>query len=514
MANDPNTIQYVIQEDGFWYIASKDRTPGVPEITVSSKGIANGLSTEYNDGYDFGPDSYNPSVTSGVPLTQTCGIHEVINYLFNQGGGKALLKKGLYNIGNAPLNVTSTSGNSQILIPYNSPANALVSIELAGENTPDFFLYQREASGGALPPLSTTNSTIIYSTLSGTGTSPAIIGADGVPTSNVSGIQDLLLSYVHMTLTNIVVRTPSNTPIKFIDFRNISGYELRNIGVETDLVDGNVVVPSVFSVGFQGGGTGGADVSSISMANAPADLNTTGTSYNDGLQHIDGFYAHGLGYPLVITEHTVADKIFLQYNVAGIIPLGGGGGAHDILIGYMDIEIQNQAFNDGALVGSQHIHVLSLDMQGLTNIIVNSTGYLAGTILLASSHVSNIALSQYTNNYSGLNILNINNALLYGLKETPSIPTNPPVSATVYQNTNPYDIRIYLPVYATTAGTAGTVAYGEDASSTVTEMTARYVNGATSSSAVDIVELVVPAGHYYEFTASGVTFGTATVKAV
>ena len=57
MANDPNTIQYVIQEDGFWYVASKDRTPGVPEITVSAKGVANGLSTEYNDGYDFGPDT-------------------------------------------------------------------------------------------------------------------------------------------------------------------------------------------------------------------------------------------------------------------------------------------------------------------------------------------------------------------------------------------------------------------------------------------------------------------------
>ena len=80
MANDPNTIQYVIQEDGFWYVASKDRTPGVPELTVSAKGVANGLSTEYNDGYDFGPDSYNPSVTSGVPLTQTSGIQEAIEY--------------------------------------------------------------------------------------------------------------------------------------------------------------------------------------------------------------------------------------------------------------------------------------------------------------------------------------------------------------------------------------------------------------------------------------------------
>jgi len=83
MANDPNTIQYVIQEDGFWYIASKEKNPYVPQLTVSAKGVANGLSTEYNDGYDFGPDSYNPSVTSGVPLTQTSGIQEAINYAYS-----------------------------------------------------------------------------------------------------------------------------------------------------------------------------------------------------------------------------------------------------------------------------------------------------------------------------------------------------------------------------------------------------------------------------------------------
>ena len=81
MANDPNTIQYVIQEDGFWYVASKDRTPGVPEITVSAKGVANGLSTVPNDGADFGPDSYDPTHTgSGIPYTKTSGIQEAVNY--------------------------------------------------------------------------------------------------------------------------------------------------------------------------------------------------------------------------------------------------------------------------------------------------------------------------------------------------------------------------------------------------------------------------------------------------
>jgi len=80
--NDPAAIPYVISEDdgALWYVAYKERSPGIPYITVSSKGVANGLSTEYNDGYDFGPDSYNPNISSGIPLTQTAGIQEAMNY--------------------------------------------------------------------------------------------------------------------------------------------------------------------------------------------------------------------------------------------------------------------------------------------------------------------------------------------------------------------------------------------------------------------------------------------------
>jgi len=84
--NDPAAIPYVISEDdgAFWYIAYKEKNPGVPYITVSSKGVANGLSTEYNDGYDFGPDSYNPNISSGIPLTQTSGIQEAIAYGYSR----------------------------------------------------------------------------------------------------------------------------------------------------------------------------------------------------------------------------------------------------------------------------------------------------------------------------------------------------------------------------------------------------------------------------------------------
>ena len=56
---------------------------GKPFITVSAKGISNGLSNIANDGADFGPDTSlnatSPNQT-GPPYTQTVGIQEALNY--------------------------------------------------------------------------------------------------------------------------------------------------------------------------------------------------------------------------------------------------------------------------------------------------------------------------------------------------------------------------------------------------------------------------------------------------
>ena len=116
-------------------------------------------------------------------------------------------------------------------------------------------------------------------------------------------------------------------------------------------------------------------------------------------------------------------------------------------------------------------------------------------------------------NFQFINVIDPNNSLTLPQK-SPAISANPPVSATVYQNTLPYDIEIDLPVYATTSGTAGyvTIAKGSSSSS-LTTIGNQFVNGSTSSTSVDIIRLRVPAGWYYEFTASGVTFGTASVFA-
>ena len=47
--NDPANVAYIIVDNGFYYVAYKEKVK-VPEIVVSSKGVANGLSEEYNDG--------------------------------------------------------------------------------------------------------------------------------------------------------------------------------------------------------------------------------------------------------------------------------------------------------------------------------------------------------------------------------------------------------------------------------------------------------------------------------
>ena len=77
--NDPANIAYIIAENGFYYVAYKEKVK-VPEIVVSAKGVANGLSEEYNDGWDFGPDSYDPNSTANPPYTQTSGIQEAHLY--------------------------------------------------------------------------------------------------------------------------------------------------------------------------------------------------------------------------------------------------------------------------------------------------------------------------------------------------------------------------------------------------------------------------------------------------
>jgi len=73
----------------------------LPYITVSSKGMSNGLSDIPNDGFDFGPDTMLNTTSKdqyGPPYTQTSGIQEAFNYLQQFNGGEIKFASGIYYV--------------------------------------------------------------------------------------------------------------------------------------------------------------------------------------------------------------------------------------------------------------------------------------------------------------------------------------------------------------------------------------------------------------------------------
>ena len=131
---------------------------GKPYITVSPRGISNGLSDTLNDGADFGPDTLLNATSPnqyGPPYTQTVGIQEAMNYsatspLFASDPGHLFYPIRLlagnfefstpvtYGIGNySPSDVftidISGSGIQSTVITYTGTGNAITIHPSIGE---------------------------------------------------------------------------------------------------------------------------------------------------------------------------------------------------------------------------------------------------------------------------------------------------------------------------------------------------------------------------------------------
>ena len=118
-----------------------------------------------------------------------------------------------------------------------------------------------------------------------------------------------------------------------------------------------------------------------------------------------------------------------------------------------------------------------------------------------------------SNSSANIQVLNYNgsksNRISLGVVPSASNPTI--ASGTVYQNTTNSYQTIDIPCYASTAGTAGTVAVAYGSSSTPSTIYTQYVSGSTSSTAQSVIHLRIPPQWYYELTATGVTLGTPTM---
>ena len=493
MANDPNTIQYVIQEDGFSYIASKDRTPGVPGITVSSKGIANGLSTEYNDGYDFGPDSYSPTSTSAIPYTESSGIEESVLYTYNQGGGTIELTNEIFYVTKTPVEDPNNSGTYyQIGVPFNSLSNAFIQINIIGNAK-----QQTYASFGSLPSATRVpgRTTIISQT-----TSTDNYYLFYVLAGNIRGNQNNVGIYID----GVSFQVPAVSNANAVGLQWAIGADGGTILIWTDQIFGTTSTPtSTAGIG-------------LNIANT---FNTNSNNNYGNWYYWKYIAIQGFNQAIVMSIHTHIDFLAVSWNHIGIAIAGGITASGEYTYGN-DIsfaDIQQTAITIDFINGANlHIGMISFgDITTASGYFYTSTYFVQNTVAPSYLYIDAFSASVP----SSLPPNNITQPVYGNMKYlsgtlTPTLSANPPVSGTVYQNLNPYDIEIDLPVYATTSGTAGyvTIAKGSSSSS-LTTIGNQFVNGSTSSTSVDIIRLRVPAGWYYEFTSSGVTFGTASVFA-
>ena len=509
MANDPNTIQYVIQEDGFWYIASKEKNPYVPYITVSAKGVANGLSTEYNDGYDFGPDSYDPNSTASIPYTQTAGIQEAVNY------GSDIFINGE----NFPIQTQINIPDKAIRIRGKTPSAPTVI-------------------GPTLTASVSSGSTVIYPANNTTSNFPKGLFYYSMSESVGFAFETILFNCNGININGIYIQGPTNGAQAYGKLDNVSAINIAPAysGIYLSIVY-NSTISNGFATGY-GYSITYSNANSVFWIKNFQDFTVSGESFSGfavvtkGIQQqitvgstgssllVDGgsFSNAFAPYCLFINGAAVTDVTFK--NTSFIVPapntnsvsdagfMGFGGSGSNIA----SLSFYNCGFSVSSSSTTPKYNMFS--SSGIGTLIakdcnVGVSGGTSGVIPSLTGNGTIFPFSLLANPEN--NAFNAQYLMVYDPVIT--LSANPPASATVYQNTNPYDIEIDLPAYASTSGTAGYVTIAKGATDTPTAISNQYVSGDTSSTTTQIIRLRVPAGWYYEFTASGVTFATASVFA-
>jgi len=555
-----------------------DALKGAPYIIVSAKGISNGQSTIINDGADFGPDTMLGATSNdqyGPPYTQTAGIQEAINYVRSFANSETAyfpeihLAPGTYLVHhpiylkytstNLPAEVVnSTTGNSSAV-----SAPCLVGLgNVNGQNnyTP---------TGAVIKAASDfPNGEYLYALLLPTSawysgaTNPQFMGgkleniifdcnnlAAGIDLMQFGNGTASRLSIRNPTVPNpVITQAPDttgqgsqtgafvfNSTSNSGNFTEISGIQIRGGTYE----DGFVIIDSSGDIKCEnlwvaGGSTRYAfNLSDYSLfplilinPQCDADSGWTGSVPNPSYSPQSAGYYIASGTVMIINNNTFI-------GIQGNYPYVNNFGFLYVYGGYYMATGTEYVFKSP---GSQiSVESAQIRYNSLNNGVFQAVNAINGPQFLSFKNITYIDDNtgtpavqpfniNYGDNYGWYSTLHVepyfdNQQRYYG-GYPPTLQTNPPVSATIYQNQNPIKIKILLPAYATTSGTAGSVAVamGNNQSSTnpptIPTLFTKYINGATSSTQTELITIDVPSGWYYSFTGTGVDFGTAIVEAV
>ncbi len=469
---------------------------------VTSKGIVNGLSVLPNDGQDWGPDTTLNATAPGQyggTYTQSTGIQEAVNYVFAKNDGKIFLKNGTYKLTGT---TTGYSFQAGILFPSSSSTGPIVPIIMEGESS---LLSIYESGNASIPPQLPDQAGGVI--IDGSGLSNdlstytkagAVIAAD----NNNSG--GLPYSATEITLKNLYVIGPQGP--------NIIGISLNF--TQSAIVD-NVVSGALTD--------SSGDISSPPNADdlglSPAALNMP-TDTNNGRSVAIDVMLFGYFFGITFSTHFVGDRIFILYCQQAF---NRGGSSHAAYIGYLNIENCPLyiVFNAGAtyigMLDIQYVNDSSV-WNNYSEIFATGSNNITALLVIGDLHIVesgvgdqpfSTTLQPAIANPEYLVIKHFSTGLTLS-----TLSANPPVSGTAYQNTNPYDIRLKIPVtYSPTSTAAATLATGTSTSSTVTTSTKVSYPAGITTGIIDTYEMVVKAGQYFEIVVTNATIGTVEVQA-
>ena len=426
-------------------------------------------------------------VNSLVTHDDSDAINAAFNSIDVTRGGTVYFPDGVYLCNKPP--ITTNGYNSTIMLPYNAFSSVTsgpnpVTVAIIGETFP-------AQQPSEFSPDSPTNSgVIILCTNTSAGTSwQTIIGGPSLANPTYKSV-------INVVVRNIIIRQPYVANYVALD---LSGVECCDIdGIICDVT----AAPN----------SGGPPASSANGAGVL--LPYSGSSSNYGHVSITRFYIQSLGEAIMASAHAYIDNGVIQYCYAGIYVVVG---QHPIYVGKVNVERNTYDIYNGTLgtlTNTPRIYVSQLDIEPTSatspgNRIYDPNNYLQGIVNFVMVY-NNAGVSGPLPMDGGVNLRVTNLGDVGARSITP--PASPLVSGAVYQNTLGIPIKIIQGAYATTSGTAGTVAVAVGASSTPSAIYTKQIPGSTTSTASDICEVEVPPGWYYSFTTSGVTLLDAYIQ--
>ena len=407
---------------------------GKPYITVSAKGMINGLSNIPNDGADFGPDTTKGATAPGQygsPYTETLGLQDAFNYLLANNGGKIFVTNGYYELGENIIGITATSSPSGYIVPGTySPTNQ-ITIDIEGEsaitNTPNAVAISDITVAGV----------VIHST-------------------NLKGQYTAVLSFysanVALRIKNIIISQPQYT----------SGYGMK-MAFELSTTNSNsIVLKNCFAMVDENADAG------VGTPNYAAGFDT-GRYYEGGYPVIFE-NCNTFGYPVgfLAASHTSFIGSGAIYCSTAVVFYESD---HPIIFNNFDIaDCSIYLYVSSTVSAPVYIYgTINIEWQtassnyNITNFVYDPDNYLTGEIQLQSHQAGDTS----TFTPLALSTMNNNGGLYLRIMQKPNnpAPTTPsvPASGTAQQNTNPYPVDVYVyggdvtEIQITKGGTAYTV---------------------------------------------------------